>query len=311
MLESLRVSLRQLEYFVAVAEQGTMAAAGEHCRISQSAISLAVSQLERVLGVQLFLRQRSKGLTLTNAGRLVLTDARRLLQQTDELQNMARSLGQELSGRLVTGCYATLTPYLLPTIFQAFRKAEPGIEIEFVEGSVAELQALLRDGTCELALMYDIGLGPDLAATTLYRIRPHVVLPTGHRLAGRTSVRLADLADEPMVMLDMPPSEEVFRSIFAHAGVTPNVKMKTSNGEAVRAFVASGAGYSVLLQRSAVRLSYSGEPFSVCEIEEDIAPVSVQLVHHATSQLTRKAETFASFCQRYLGAMGSDAPGAN
>ncbi|HXO55896.1 MAG TPA: LysR family transcriptional regulator, partial [Mycobacterium sp.] len=142
MLESLRVSLRQLEYFVAVAEQGTMAAAGEHCRISQSAISLAVSQLERVLGVQLFLRQRSKGLTLTNAGRLVLTDARRLLQQTDELQDRARSLGQELSGRLVTGCYATLTPYLLPIIFQAFRKAEPGIEIEFVEGSVAELQAL-------------------------------------------------------------------------------------------------------------------------------------------------------------------------
>ncbi|ORA15182.1 LysR substrate-binding domain-containing protein [Mycobacterium arosiense] len=307
----LRVSLRQLEYFVAVSEQGTMAAAAEHCLISQSAISLAVTQLERILDVQLFLRQRSKGLTLTDAGRRVLTDARRLLQQADELQVTARNLGQELSGRLVVGCYSTLTPYLIPMMLEAFGKAEPGIRIDFVEGSVADLHELLRNGTCEVALMYDIALGPDLEARTLYSIRPHVVLDISHRMANRTAVRLSDLADEPMVMLDMPPSEELFRSIFARAGVTPNVRMKTASVEAVRALVASGAGYSVLLQRSAARISYVGRPFAACEIEDDVDAVQVQLVRHANSRLTHRAEAFANFCHRYLGAMGAHAPGAS
>jgi DNA-binding transcriptional LysR family regulator len=310
MSELLRVSLRQLEYFVAVAEQGTMAAAAGRCLISQSAISLAVSQLERNLDVQLFLRQRSKGLTLTESGRRVLTDARRLLQQADELQATARNLGRELSGRLVVGCYSTLTPYLLPIALEAFKKAEPGIDIDFVEGSVAELHALLRSGACELALMFDIALEPDLVAATLYSVRPYVLLEAGHRLADRKAVRLADLAPEPMVMLDMPPSERYFLSMFAQAGVTPNVRMKTSSVEAVRALVASGAGYSVLLQRTAVMTSYTGRPFTTCEIEEYVSPVPIQLVHPAASRPTRRAEAFAAFCHRYLGATEGHAPGA-
>lgn len=246
----LRISLRQLEYFVAVAGRGTMSAAAEECLVSQSAISLAVTQLERALGVQLFLRQRSKGLTLTQAGEQVLVDARRLLGLAEELQSTARSLGQELAGRLVVGCYPTLTPYIMPITLDAFAHTHAGIEIEFVEGSVSELHELLSNGTCEVALMYDIGFQPELTAVTLYTIQPHVILPPDRRFAPLEKVSLADLADDPMIMLDMPPSEEHFRSVFREAGVTPKVARRTVSAESVRALVACGAGYSVLLQRS-------------------------------------------------------------
>lgn len=310
MAKPLRVSLRQLEYFVAVVDHGTMASAAESCRISQSAISLAIGQLERALEVQLFLRQRAKGLTITDAGRQVLADSRRLLRQAEDLQATARGLGQELGGRLMVACFPTLTPYVMPITLDAFAKAQPGIEIEFVEGSVAELHNLLSEGVCELALMYDIGLAPELTATTLYEVRPHVILPANHRLAGHNPVRLAELAAEPMIMLDLPPSEEMFRSVFAEAGVTPKIARRTVSTEAVRALVASGAGYSLLLQRSASRVSYAGQPFVASEIDEQVSSVAVRLVRHPSARITRRAAAFAEFCVAYLGTLGANTPGA-
>jgi DNA-binding transcriptional LysR family regulator len=212
---------------------------------------------------------------------------------------------------LAVGFFTTLTPYLLPAILEAFRKAEPGIEIDFVEGSQGELHEHLRSGSCELALMYNIAMAPDLIASTLYSVRPHVLLPMDHWLAERASVRLVDLVDEPMVMLDMPPSYGYFEGVFARFGLAPNVRMKTSSVEGVKALVASGAGYSILLQRSAAKTSYDGRPFSTAEIEEEVQSVPVQLVRHGTSRPTRRAEAFAAFCHRHLGAMEGHAPGTS
>src|SRR5260221_636384 len=83
------------------------------------------------------------------------------------------------------------------------------------QGSIAQLQAWLHDGTCELAVMYDIGLEPNLECTELYRVRPHAELPADHPLVARPRIRMAQLAREPMIMLDMPPSREYFISLFA------------------------------------------------------------------------------------------------
>jgi DNA-binding transcriptional LysR family regulator len=157
--------------------------------------------------------------------------------------------------------------------------------------------------------MYSLALEPDMEATTLYSIRPHIEVAADHRLAGQDSVRLADLADEPMVMFVMQPNDTYMQSVYAAAGVTPNVKMKMSSVEAVRALVASGAGYSVLLQRSAGRMSYTGHPFTICEIEEDVGSVPVQLVRHGTSRLTRRAEAFSDFCRLRLDTMRQRVPG--
>jgi DNA-binding transcriptional LysR family regulator len=309
MSAQLRVSLRQLEYLVAVSAHGTMSAAAEHCRVSQSAVSLAIAQLERSLRVELFLRHRSKGMTLTLAGHKVVADARRLLAQADELQSSARSLGQDLTGRLVIGCFPTLTPYIMPITLDDFGREHAAIEIDFIEGSVSQLHESLLNGTCEMALMYDIGLQPDLRTETLYEVRPHVILPAHHRLAGSATVRLADLADEPMIMLDMHPSEEHFRSVFAEAGVTPRIARRTVSAESVRALVAGGAGYSVLLQRAASSVSYSGLPFVTSEIEEAITPTAVQLVAPASARLTRRALAFREFCRAYYAEQGRPAPG--
>ena len=295
-----RYTMRQLEYFVTVAETGTMAAAAERHHISQSAVSLAITELERALGVQLFMRRKARGIELTGAARQVLPEVRRLLAYAGEVQSTARGLGQSVSGDLVLGCYSTLTPFLLPEILKGFPAEHPEVTIQLFEGSVADMISRLLDGTCEIALMYDLGIGPEIDTTFLYRMRPYVLLPAGHRLAEPGPIALRELRDEPMVMLDMSPSAPMFREVLAAGGVEPNVRFSTTNFESVRSLVASGAGYSLLLQRPSPESTYAGPPLVYREILDDVRCVDVVLAGAGTARPTRRAQAFAEFCRRTL-----------
>jgi DNA-binding transcriptional LysR family regulator len=292
-----RFTLRQLEYFVTVADEGTMAGAAGRHHISQSAVSLAVTELERALGVQLFMRRKARGIELTVAAREILPEVRRLLEHAAEVQSTARSVGLTVSGDLVLGCYPTLTPFLLPEILRRFPEQHPSVTVRLFEGSVAEMLGRLLDGTCEMALMYDLGIGPEIATTLLYPVRPYVLLPRDHRLATPGPIALAELRDEPMVMLDMPPSATMFREVLASGGVEPNVRFSSASFESVRSLVASGAGYSLLLQRPSPDATYAGPPLVHREIADEVRTVDVVLAHAGNARLTRRAQAFADFCR--------------
>jgi len=294
---SARFTFRQLEYFVTVAEEGTMVGAAERHHISQSAVSLAVTELERVLGVQLFMRRKARGIELTGAAREMLPEARRLLQHAAEVQSAARSVGQTIAGDLVLGCFPTLTPFLLPEILRRFPEAHPSVTVRLFEGTVAEMTTRLLDGTCETALMYDLGIGAEIATTVLYQVRPYVLLAADHRLATGGPIALAELRDEPMVMLDMPPSATMFREALAVGGIEPNVRFSSASFESVRSLVASGAGYSLLLQRPSPQTTYAGPPLVHREIAEEVRPVDVVLAHARAARPTRRALAFADFCR--------------
>jgi DNA-binding transcriptional LysR family regulator len=123
-MKPVAVSLRQLEYFVAAAEAGQMSAAAARFPVSQSAVSVAIAQLERTLGVQLFHRRKARGLSLTPAGTELFTDARRLLEHAVELEASAQTIGQEISGLLKIGCFPTLTPFYMPRVLDAFAQGQ-------------------------------------------------------------------------------------------------------------------------------------------------------------------------------------------
>ena len=304
------LSLRQLRFFLAAAEAGTIAGAAAREHISQSTIALAVSELERTLGVQLFLRRQAKGLTITQAGLAVLADARPLLAHADELVSSARTLGGELSGSLTVGCYTTLAPFLMPGVLEGFAAEHPTVQLSFVEGTQVELQEKLLDGSCEMALLYDLDLQPGIQQETLYVTRPHLLRPRTHPLAGQAPVSLHDLADEPMVMLDNPPSRHYFTELLASLGIRPVIRHTTSSFETVRSLVARGLGYSLLIQRPASGISHiilqqpfaelSGIPLAECEIREEVPDMPVLLAWPTRANLTRRAKAFADFCRRAL-----------
>jgi DNA-binding transcriptional LysR family regulator len=242
-------TLRQLEYFVAVAEAGSVTGAAQAIHLSQSALSTALVELERALDVQLLLRHHARGVTLTSAGEQLLVASRRLLRQAAELADEARGLGDEVTGTLHLACFGVLAPYVLPELLAEAAARLPMLEITTSEVDLAELVEGVSSGRFELAVGYDLTHDPRLETTRLYTLRPYVLLPRDHRLAGRTKVRLAELADDPLALLDLPHSREYFAGLFRSAGLNPTVRYRSTSTETCRALVARGLAYTVLNAR--------------------------------------------------------------
>jgi DNA-binding transcriptional LysR family regulator len=303
-------TLRQLEYFVAVAEAGTVTGAAAQVHLSQSAMSTALADLERSLGVQLLLRHHARGITLTPAGERLLVAARQLLGQAEDLQVMAGDLGDDLAGHLTLGCFAILAPFVLPPVLAAIDEGLPGLYVATTEEPLDRLETGLLEGRLELAIGYDIGFGDDVERTPLFPVAPHLVLPVGHRLAKRKKVGLGQLADEPMVLLDLPHSRDYFARLFAADDVTPNIRYRTHSAELARALVARGLAYTVLNLRPDSDLSLEGRRYVTIPLDvgdQPNASLRVVLLHPAGSRPTRRAQAVSDVCRRVL-ADGYAAP---
>ena len=287
-----RFTLTQLRYFAAAAELGSMTAASRELVVSQSAISSAVAQLEKDLGVQLLLRHHARGLTLTSAGEAFHRELRNYLVHTNELAEVARSAGHALVGDLTIGCFTTLGPFELPRLLAACDADNPGIAISVIEDEHAALKQALRSGRCELALMYGYDLDDDIDHVRVDVAPPYLLVGKGHRLARRRKVALKELEVEPMVLLDLPHSSRYFEHLVESTGFQPQVRHRTTGFETVRSLVANGQGWSVLNQRPASSTTYDGAEVVMLEISDPLEPLEVVLASMKGARLTSRAQAF-------------------
>lgn len=292
-------TLRQLSYFVAVVEHGSVTAAAAAVPLSQSAMSNALAELERALGVQLLLRHHARGLFLTGAGEMLLPRAKKLLDDAEELRSDVCSDATRLAGRLRVGFYTSLVPTLAPTIVAEFMLAYPDVEIEVAEGTLEELTAWLRRGECEMAVTYSVGLPADLATSSLGELRSYALLSTEHPLARRTSLRLRELADTPIILLDLPPSAAYFDAILQREGISPRVAFRSASVEVVRGLVSRNLGFSILTQPEYARSTDHRGSVAV-QISQNIDPVHVVTARLAAVRATRRAQALEEVCNRHV-----------
>ncbi|WP_434620244.1 LysR family transcriptional regulator [Arthrobacter sp. A5] len=290
-----RYTLRQLAHFVAVAESGAISAAAQKVHLSQGAVAAAVSELERIFRIQLMVRRKAHGVTLTPAGKHLYSRAIVLLAEAEELELSAASGGRELAGPLVIGCYLTLAPTVLPLLLSGFAALHPQVRLEFVEGSQDGLQERLFAGGLDLVVVYDTDLLPGLAGVELYQAPAYVLLPEGHRLAQQGDVSLAELAEDPMVLLDAPPSSRHTMSLFEQAGVEPNVRHRTTDFEVTRSLVGRNLGYSILIQRPATDTTYEGLGLIAKTLNPAVNPLSVKMIWPKDFRLTDRAQAMTEF----------------
>ena len=295
-------TLKQLRYFVAVSDAGGLTQAARRLAVSQPSLSAAIAQLEAGFGVQLFLRRRAQGLTLTPAGRRFLGSARGLLERAGALEAEAQGLGAGLDGPLEIGCFVTLAPFFLPRLLGAFAARYPTVELGFREGDIRRLQDELTAGAIELALVYDLDLDERVEAEPMAAVAPHALISAGHRLAAGASVSLAALAEEPMVLLDLPHSREYFQSLFRARGAMPRIRYRTANFEMVRGLVAHGHGFSLLNLKPAVKRSYDGGRLAVLPLADAVPPLPIVLARLRGVRLTARAEAFAESCRAFFAA---------
>jgi len=291
----LHYTLRQLGYFVVTAEVLSFTAASKVLHISQPSISTALAELESSFGVQLFVRHHAAGLSLTQAGRDLLGLARSLLKSAEELQTAARELNSGMSGVITLGCLASLAP-VLPPILASFIAEHANIEFDTREVGQEELLRGLRDGSLDLALTYNLALVDEIEFTPLVELPPYVILPKAHKLAQGDSVALANLLDEPYVMLDLPYSREYFASLFDTVGRRPVPAFHSSQPEVVRGMVANGLGYSILNFPLKSTRTVDGNEFAIRPFNEKLRPMTLGIARLASVQPRRVVQRFAQFC---------------
>ncbi len=293
-------TVQQLAAFVAVADTGTIAAAAVRLQLSPSAVRASLGDLERALGVQLALRQRAKGVELTSAGKTVLAKARVVLHEANELELDVRGEPGQVTGVLHVGCYTTLGPSVLPPLLDAFRRRHPATRVSLREDTLDRLRTAVDARDVDVTIAYDIDLPRHWSTVPWQANAPRVHLAADHPLAARDGpVRLRDLADEPMILLDAPPSREHVLDICRTAGFEPRVGLRTSNYETARALVGRGLGWAVLVQRTATDVTYEGRRVVAKDVV-DPAPPPVQIVvaWPREAPLSRSAQAFVHLVAR-------------
>jgi LysR family transcriptional regulator, hydrogen peroxide-inducible genes activator len=195
------LSLRQLQYIVAVADTLGFHKAATRCHVSQPTLSAQVQQLEAVLGVMLFERDRRRVL-VTKAGEDLVARARRVLIEVEDLIAAATRVREPFTGVLRIGVIPTVAPYLLPEVMPAIAREYPRLTLVFREEKTAEIARELADGTLDaglLALEADIG---ECAHAEIMRDPFFAALPKGHPLARRKRLTVSDLKDAQVLLLD-------------------------------------------------------------------------------------------------------------
>ena len=221
------MELRHLRYFVAAAATENVSRAALQLHVSQPALSRQIRDLEAELGFAL-LRRSAKSVRLTEAGRVFLTEARAVLQRTDEAVQTARTVATGQRGELQVGYAPSLTTWLLPATLRAFQAETPNVHVRLHDLSAEEMLAGLRAGRLQLALLVRpvAALLHDLCFTALTRDRLCLAVAPQHPLARRRTVPLTTVVGEPFLVYsrkEYPEYHKLFNTFFSASATKPRI----------------------------------------------------------------------------------------
>ena len=300
----LRFTLRQLEYFVAVGEAGSIVKAAEQVNVSPPSISASIAQLEAEFGIQLFVRKHSHGLSLTSGGRVFLKEASRLLSEAEALHDVAGDIVEKVRGPLAIGCLSTFAQIMLPALRRRFEGANPDVRVRQFELNQGQLLEMLQRGDIDLALTYDLDLSQDMTFVPLVLLPAYVLLPAGHALATKTSISTEELVDEPMVLLDLPVSREYFLSAFQQKGLRPNIAERTGDIAVMRSLVANGFGYGIANMRPLNTLSPDGKPLAFVPLVGGLRSLTMGILMPNGEHRTKTVQAFIDHCKEFVIEQG-------
>lgn len=300
----LRFTLRQLEYFVAVGEGGSVAQAAARINVSSPSISAAIAQLETEFGVQLFVRRHAHALVLTGAGRQLIGEARKLLAQAVALTVLASDIGGEVSGPIAVGCLTTFAPLILPTLRQAFETAHPRARVTQYELDHADILERLLRGEIDIGLTYDLAVPGDVSFLPLATLAPWVMVALSHPLAGKPEIVPEDLIGVPMVLLDLPYSADYFLTLFDRIGTAPLIAERTHDMSVLRSLVANGYGYSLINTRTSLEEAPDGKRLAFVPLKGGVRPLQLGLVTTRAGYPRGVVAAFVDLCAAIVAREG-------
>ncbi|MEL4358642.1 MULTISPECIES: LysR family transcriptional regulator [unclassified Luteococcus] len=241
--------LRQLEYFIVVAEECHFGRAAERLHMAQPPLSQQIKRLEQEVGTELFTRT-TRRVELTAAGSDYLVRAREILAAVEAADDRARRVAQGMVGQLAIGCVGSVTYSLLPALSRRLGQELPGVEVSFQGEMLSRDQAeALREGSIQLAVMRPIHDDAGLVTSTLRRDRLLAAVPADHPLADRPVTHVAELAGSDLILHSSPRRSAMnglVQQLFAGCGVTPRVRHEVGETSTMVTLVAGGLGVAIV-----------------------------------------------------------------
>ena len=285
------MELRQLRYLVALADERHFTRAAEREHIAQPALSQQIRRLEAELGLTL-VERTTRRVAMTHAGELLVGRARRVLAELEAAESELASLAGVQAGRLSVGALHTMGPVDLSLLLSAFHRSHPAVELTVREQSSEELAEMLRVDEIDIAFL-SVTEHIQSRGLTLQRLVSEelvVVMPTAHALAGRASVRFAELADEPFVSFRRGSRlRELLEWGAAEAGFRARIALESNESRRIRSLVSSALGVAILPRSDA---SGAGAPVAVAVLVEPALTRDVTLAARTKRRLSPAALAF-------------------
>ena len=282
------MELRQLRYFVAVAEERHFGRAAKKLRLSQPPLSTQIKGLEEELGVKLFQRS-TRQVALTDAGRTFLERAEGILEAVEEAKEAAKGADEGARGRLEIGFISSATLGLLPPAIRLFRERFGGVEIELRELTSAQQIDALYAGEIRVGLVRLPLRAPGLRFEPLQEESFLVALPSGHPLEALESVPLEAMVDQPLIFFTrqlMPSLHAQIVELFQRVGAFPNVVQHAVHLQTIVGLVASDVGLAILPE-PAERFSREGVVYRSLDAPDATSWVGLAWVEGDESKLVK------------------------
>lgn len=240
------MEIETIRAFLQVAEGITVTEAAERSHRTQPALSRALARLEREVGSELFQRS-GRGLTLTPAGRELLESARGVVESFDRGVRAVQDMASPQGGFVPLAFLHTLGTWLVPGLIRSFRAERPQVRFDLRQHGDAGLVDDLLGGAVDLAITGDQPVHPQIESRQLLIEPLRLVVSSDHRLAGRRSVRLADVAQDPFIVLKSGYSlRGVTERLCGEAGFVPEIGFEGEEVETLRGLVSAGLGVALL-----------------------------------------------------------------
>ncbi len=243
------MTLQQLKYLVAIADSGlNITAAAERLYTSQPGISKQLKLLEQELGVQLFTRKGKSLTAITPAGKDVISRARRIMREVENIRNLASDLSGEQEGTLSIATTHTQARHVLPDVIREFRERYPKINLELHQGTSEQIAELVAANRVDFAIATGSRqLFPGLVLLPCYSWDRIVLVPNGHPLTASKELNLRVLAGYPLVTYVFGATgESSLKKAFAQQGLEPNVVFTARDADIIKTYVRMGMGVGIV-----------------------------------------------------------------
>ena len=286
----LSVSIRQLEYAIAVAKYGSVTVAASQLHVSQPALSVAIRRLEETLDKSIFIRRKGSPLMLSAYGREFIDQSSVLVEQ---LEVMISPEGSQASNQtVIVGFNEDLAPLITGPILAGVKAQFPRNELIIRSGSFDQLSDDLLQGRIDFALSYNLGLDASFETREVAAIRPHLLLYPEHPLAHAETIALAEVAKHSLVLANQKLSLHHINSIFRERQLIPASVYRAPTFEMMRSLVANGQGLGISYTKPRSTQSYDGKPLLYRWIDDVESAEPILIISNRRNPLSSTAKIY-------------------